>query len=315
MPTTRSRSRHEQVIFTWQAQREQCCHSSGSLAFGLDGSLFISVGDNTNPFASDGYAPIDERPGREFWDAQRTAANTNNLNGKLLHIMPIPNATGAPGVGTTYTIPAGNMFPVGTANTRPEIYAMGFRNPFRITVDPKTGDVLLGDYGPDAGSTNPNRGPQGSVEFNVVDEPGFYGWPYCVRDNVPYNDYDFATGQSGPKFNCAAPVNNSPNNTGLTTLPPAQPAPAWIGYTETDPRHPALGTGGAPTGGPRYDFDPNLDSDDQVPGLLRRAVVQRRVEQRLDQDRSRSQATQISQVVLRPVDGHLQAPHGHRVRA
>ena len=188
----------EQIIFTWQAQREQCCHSSGSLAFGLDGSLFISVGDNTNPFASDGYAPLDERPGREVWDSQRTAANTNNLNGKLLHIMPIPNATGAPGVGTTYTIPAGNMFPVGTANTRPEIYAMGFRNPFRITVDPKTGGVLLGDYGPDAGSTNPNRGPQGSVEFNVIDEPGYYGWPYCVRDNVPYNDYDFATGQSGP---------------------------------------------------------------------------------------------------------------------
>ncbi|HET9736477.1 MAG TPA: ThuA domain-containing protein [Solirubrobacteraceae bacterium] len=257
----------EQIIFTWQAQREQCCHSSGSLAFGLDGSLFISVGDNTNPFASDGYTPIDERPGREFWDAQRTAANTNNLNGKLLHIVPIPNATGAPGVGTTYTIPAGNMFPVGTANTRPEIYAMGFRNPFRITVDPKTGVVLLGDYGPDAGTTNPNRGPQGSVEFNVVDEPGFYGWPYCVRDNVPYNDYDFATGQSGPKFNCAAPVNNSPNNTGLTTLPPAQPAPAWIGYTETDPRHPALGTGGAPTGGPRYSFDPNLDSETKFPAF------------------------------------------------
>ncbi len=75
---------------------------------------------------------------------------------------------------------------------------MGFRNPFRITVDPKSGKVLMGDYGPDAGSTNANRGPQGSVEYNVV-TPGFYGWPYCVRDNVPYNDYDFATGTSGPE--------------------------------------------------------------------------------------------------------------------
>jgi hypothetical protein len=53
--------------------------------------------------------------------------------------------------------------------------------------------------------------------------PGNYGWPYCVRDNVPYNDYDFATSTSGPKFNCAAPVNNSPNNTGLTNLPRSSP--------------------------------------------------------------------------------------------
>ncbi len=143
---------------------------------------------------------------------------------------------------------------------------MGFRNPFRITVDPKSGKVLMGDYGPDAGTTNANRGPQGSVEFNIV-TPGNYGWPYCVRDNVPYNDYDFATGTSGPKFNCAAPVNNSPNNTGLTNLPPAKPATMWMGYTETDARFPGLGTGGAPTGGPRYDFDPDLDSDTKFPAF------------------------------------------------
>ena len=141
---------------------------------------------------------------------------------------------------------------------------MGFRNPFRITVDPISGQVLMGDYGPDAGATNPNRGPQGWVEYNIV-TPGFYGWPYCIRDNVPYNDYDFATGASGPKFNCAAPVNNSPNNTGLTNLPPAKPAVMWMGYTETDPRNPGLGTGGAPTGGPRYKYDPNLDSDTKFP--------------------------------------------------
>ena len=173
--------------------------------------------------------------------------------------MPLPNPGGTPGIGTTYTIPPGNMFDEAqdtTNQTLPEIYAMGFRNPFRITVDPKTGWLLLGDYGPDAGATNPNRGPQGSVEFNVVDQPGFYGWPYCVRDNVPYNDFNFATGVSGAEFNCAAPVNNSPNNTGLTNLPPAQPATTWHGYTERDARFPYLGTGGAPTGGPRYDYDP-----------------------------------------------------------
>ncbi len=188
----------ERVIFTFSMQRDECCHSSGSLAFSPDGNLYLGLGDNTNPFASDGFDPIDERPGRGFWDAQRTAANTNSYSGKILRITPLANPTG-PGLGTGYTIPNGNMFPEAedtTNKTLPEIYAMGFRNPFRLTIDPKSGKVLLGDYGPDAGSTNPNRGPQGSVEFNVV-TPGFYGWPYCVRDNVPYNDYNFATGTSG----------------------------------------------------------------------------------------------------------------------
>ena len=170
-----------------------------------------------------------------------------------------------PGIGTTYSIPTGNMFAPGTANTLPEIFAMGFRNPFRLTIDPHTGWVLLGNYGPDAGATNPNRGPQGSVEYEVVKGPGFYGWPYCVRDNVPYNDYDFANSTSGPKFDCANPVNNSPNNTGITNLPPAIPATMWMGYTEPDARFPSLGTGGAPTGGPRYDFDPALDNPAKFP--------------------------------------------------
>jgi cytochrome c len=255
----------EQIIYTWQHQRAECCHTSGSLAFAPDGSLYISTGDNTNPFDSQGFTPIDERPGREAWDAQRTSANTNDPNGKILHITPLPTASGTPGIGTTYTIPENNLFPAGTAQTLPEIYAMGFRNPFRITVDPKTGWVLMGDYGPDAPSTNPDRGPQGSVEYNVVKEAGNYGWPYCVRQNVAYNDYDFALSTPGPKFNCDAPVNNSPNNTGLTDLPPAKPATMWMGYSETDARFPLLGGGGAPTGGPRYDFDEDNPSDTKFP--------------------------------------------------
>jgi PKD repeat protein/glucose/arabinose dehydrogenase len=260
----------EQVIYTWQHQTAECCHTSGSLAFAPDGSLYISTGDNTNPFASSGFAPIDERPGREFWDAQRTSANSNDANGKILRIKPLADASGAPRIGTTYTIPAGNMFDEAADTqdkTLPEIYAMGFRNPFRITVDPKTGWLLLGDYGPDAGATDPNRGPQGSVEFNVVKEPGFYGWPYCVRDNVPYNDFDFATNASGPKFDCANPVNQSPNNTGLTNLPAAKPATTWHGYSERDARFPYLGTGGAPTGGPRYDYDAGNPSTTKFPAF------------------------------------------------
>src|SRR4051794_29812233 len=261
----------EQKILTFGHQTAECCHSSGSLYFGPDGSLYISVGDNTNPFDSDGFDPIDERAGRTFWDAQRSAGNTNDLNGKILRVKPLDSPTGAPGVGTTYTIPNGNLFPESEDadnKTRPEIFGMGFRNPFRFTVDQTTGWVLSADYGPDAGTTNATRGPQGSVEYNVLTKSGNYGWPYCIRDNVPYNDYDFATKVSGAKFDCAAPVNNSKNNTGLTNLPPAQPATAWMGFSDTDARfRPNLGTGGAPMGGPRYHFDPSLDSDRKFPAI------------------------------------------------
>ena len=205
-------------------------------------------------------------PAAQFWDAQRTSANTNNHNGKILRIHPLPGATGAPGVGTTTRSRAATCSRRARRKTLPEIYAMGFRNPFRITVDPHTGWVLVGDYGPDAGATNPNRGPQGSVEFEVVKQPGFYGWPYCVRDNVPYNDYNFANSTSGPKFNCAEPVNNSPNNTGLHE-PAAGRSRRRCGSATPRPTRafPALGTGGAPTGGPRYEYDPSLDSPTKFP--------------------------------------------------
>src|SRR3954447_811760 len=261
----------EERILTFQHQTAECCHSSGSLYFGPDGSLYISTGDNTNPYDSSGFNPIDERARREYWDAQRTAGNTNDLNGKILRIKPMDVPLGPPGVNTTYTIPAGNLFDEAqdTDNkTRPEIFGMGFRNPFRFTVDSTTGYVLMGDYGPDASTGNANRGPQGSVEFNVLSKAGNYGWPYCIRDNTPYNDYDFATSTSGPKFDCNNPVNNSPNNTGRTNLPPAIGASAWMGYTETDPRFgSSLGTGGAPMGGPRYHYDPTLSSPRKFPAF------------------------------------------------
>src|SRR5687767_4954226 len=86
--------------------RLQCCHTGGSLAFDQHGNLYLSTGDNVNPFESDGYSPSDERPNRFPWDAQSSSANTNDLRGKVLRIHPEPDGT--------YTIPAGNLFPPGT---------------------------------------------------------------------------------------------------------------------------------------------------------------------------------------------------------
>ncbi|WP_425484914.1 ThuA domain-containing protein [Amycolatopsis anabasis] len=245
----------EQRILQVPAERGICCHAGGEIDFDAAGNLLLSTGDDSNPFASDGYTPIDERADRNpVYDAQRTSANTNDLRGKLLRIKV--NADG------TYTAPAGNLFAPGTAKTRPEIYAMGFRNPFRFAVDKQTGWVYLGDYGPDAGAANPARGPGGLVEFNLIKGPGNYGWPYCVGDNQPYRDYDFATGQSGPAFDCAAPKNTSPHNTGLVDLPPVRPA--WIPYDGGS--LPEFGTGGeSPMGGPVYRFDPNSPSKTKFP--------------------------------------------------
>ncbi|WP_061295416.1 ThuA domain-containing protein [Herbidospora cretacea] len=250
---------NEQILLTIPAERiDEPGHTGGYLTFGPNGNLYIGVGDDVNPNASSGYAPIDERSGRAHFDAQRTAANTNDLRGKILRIHPESNGT--------YTIPSGNMFAQGTANTRPEIYAMGFRNPFRFAVNKENGWISMADYGPDAGSANSSRGPAGIVEYNLIKSPGFYGWPYCTGNNTPYNDFNFATNQSGALFNCSNPTNTSPNNTGLQTLPAARAANVWYSYSGNT-AWPEMGNSGgaAPMGGPFYHFDPNLVSDTKFP--------------------------------------------------
>ncbi len=238
----------EQQIMDVPVDRGICCHVGGDIVFDSAGNLLLSTGDDTNPFQSDGFVPIDERPeSNPAFDAQRSAANTNDLRGKVLRITPK--------AGGGYTIPAGNLFAPGTDKTRPEIYAMGLRNPFRIEIDPRTDAVYVGDYSPDARTADPDRGPAGHGRWISIEEPANYGWPYCVTPDLAYNDYDFATGTSGPKFDCAAPVNESPHNTGLTELPAV--AEAEVSYTYgASARFPELETGGiGPMAGPAYDYD------------------------------------------------------------
>ncbi len=246
----------ERVLLEIPTQRDECCHSGGDLAFGPDGSLYIATGDNTNPFA-DGYAPIDERAGRQAWDAQRTSANTDDLRGKILRIVPQPDGS--------YVIPEGNLFPGGTEG-REEIYAMGLRNPFRITVDAETGWLYWGDVGPDASAPSATRGPIGLDEWNQARTAGNYGWPYCIGPNRPYRDYNYATQTPGAFFDCAAPANTSPNNTGAALLPAAQPA--WIYYPYgASPEFPGVTAGGGRTAiaGPVYQHQPEQPTLRQLP--------------------------------------------------
>ena len=246
----------ERVLLRVPHQRDTCCHTTGDLAFDAAGNLYVSTGDDTRPWDSSGYTPIDERAGRNAWDAQRTSANTNDLRGKILRIHPEPDGT--------YTIPEDNLFPPGTALTRPEIYAMGMRNPFTITVDPATQALVVSEYGPDSTLANPLRGPEGRVELNYMTQAGNYGWPYCIAENTPYRDYDFATQVSTFEFDCANPVNDSPNNTGLRELPPAIPSTLYQSIsTSSAPAH-TMGQGSAPMTGPFVQHDPAVDAASDV---------------------------------------------------
>ncbi len=100
-------------------------HNGGQLAFGPDGYLYIGLGD-----------------GGSGGDPLNNAQNPGALLGKLLRI----DVTSAGTV--TYTIPPTNPF-VGNAAFRPEIWALGLRNPWRFSFDRLTGDLYIADVGQD----------------------------------------------------------------------------------------------------------------------------------------------------------------------
>lgn len=246
----------EKVLLTVPVQRDECCHVAGSLEFGPEGNLFVSIGDNTSPRET-GYAPIDEREGRSAWDAQKSSSNTNDLRGSILRITPEEDGT--------YSIPEGNLFAKDGSEGRPEIYVMGNRNPFRISIDQRTGYLYWGEVGPDGGKDSTTRGSKGYDEVNQARKAGFFGWPYFIGDNSAYDDYDFEMDASGGLFNPAKPINNSPNNTGATELPPTQPALIWYSYGQSED-FPLVGEGSRNAmAGPVYYYDDYQDSPVRIP--------------------------------------------------
>jgi glucose/arabinose dehydrogenase len=185
-------------------------HGAGGMAFDPSGNLLVGTGDLMITTGSG--APTPTNQNQVNYDAGKTSANSNSLLGKILRIKP----TDAGG----YTIPNGNLFPPGTAKTLPEIYAMGARNPFTITVDPQTGWAYFGEVGPDGtGGPIPSQD-----EVNQIKAAGNFGWPYLTGDNQAY------TGFSADK-----PVNNSKNNTGITDLPAPTKSLFWMGMMNSWP--------------------------------------------------------------------------------
>jgi glucose/arabinose dehydrogenase/cytochrome c551/c552 len=250
----------EKVILEVKSQRNICCHTGGSIAFGPDGLLYLSAGDNSTPFdesgarfVTSGYGPMNDEPGHMQYDARRSASNTNDLRGKILRIRVKDDGS--------YEVPDGNLFPKGTEKTRPEIYVMGNRNPYRISVDQKNSYLYWGEVGPDANTDSfDTRGPRGYDELNQARKAGYFGWPLFVGNNYPYRAYNYATGASGPAFDPLKPVNDSRNNTGLKDLPPVSPAFIWYPYGNS-PDFPQVGSGGRNAmAGPVYYTDMFPDS-------------------------------------------------------
>jgi cytochrome c len=204
---------------------------------------YLSTGDNSTPFdepnqtyANHGFAPLNDRPGHEQYNARRTAGNSNDLRGKIIRIRIKEDGS--------YEIPNGNLFVKGQSKTKPEIYVMGTRNPYRISVDQKNSFLYWGEVGPDSNKDSlDTRGPQGYDEINQARKAGYFGWPLFIGNNYAYHEYDYNTGKTGPAFDPAKPINNSRSNTGIKELPAAQPAFIWYPYGVSKD-FPEMATGG-----------------------------------------------------------------------
>jgi cytochrome c len=226
-------------------------HFGGGMTWDSDGNLLLTVGCDTAPSQ---YAPFAfTNTGGRGQDSGRSAGNSNDLRGAILRIKPNPDGT--------YEIPEGNLFPPGTPDTKPEIFVMGNRNPWRISVDSKTGYLHWGEVGPDAGMDSERLGPMGYDEFNVAKAAGNFGWPYFIAENIPYSSYDYISETYGEPFDPEHPVNTSPNNTGQRHLPAAQPSLVSYPYRVSE-TWPILGSAArSAVGGPvfrRADFSEEL---------------------------------------------------------
>ncbi len=125
-------------------------HQGGQLAFGADGYLYISIGDGGQPLV-------------EPFEGYDVAQKLDTFAGKVLRINVDASDTKN---NTPYQIPEDNPF-VKIPGAKGEIFAIGFRNPWKFSFDQETGDLYLSDVG-----------NYDWEEVNLVKKGGNYGWPY-----------------------------------------------------------------------------------------------------------------------------------------
>lgn len=244
----------EKKLFEYTIDEPAALHMGGGLVMDKkNGDLYMGTGDNSPPIAE---LPVDQRPGKQFYDSLRSSANSNDFRGKILRVHPRPDGG--------YDIPPGNLFSDGKEG-RPEIYCMGCRNPFRLSIDEKTGWLYWGDVGPNILDPSLKIGPDGYDEINRTQKAGNFGWPMFVGPNEAYRNFDFVTRKTGELFDVDHPVNTSRNNTGAKVLP--RPQPAWIWYPSIQSKtFPELGSGGrSAMAGPTYNYDSGAKSPLRLP--------------------------------------------------
>jgi glucose/arabinose dehydrogenase len=138
------------VVLSWG--KPQFNHNGGSIVFGPDKLLYIAVGDGgAGNDLGEGHAP------------QGNGQLLTTPLGKILRIDPL-GKTGAKSKNGRYSIPDSNPF-VGKDGLD-EIYSFGMRNPYRISFDRQTGELVAADVG------------QGKIEeIDLIKLGGNYGWP------------------------------------------------------------------------------------------------------------------------------------------
>ncbi|MFO0889509.1 MAG: PQQ-dependent sugar dehydrogenase, partial [Isosphaeraceae bacterium] len=130
----------EEIVITFP----QGGHNGGDLHFGPDGMLYISTGDAASPNPPD---PLN------------TGQDISDLLSSILRI-----DVGRKDAGRNYAIPRDNPF-VGMPGARPEVWAYGFRNPWRMSFDRQTGELFVGDVGWELWES-----------VHRVERGGNYGW-------------------------------------------------------------------------------------------------------------------------------------------
>ncbi len=135
-------------------------HNAGDITMGPDGFLYVPTGDGGGADDQDGDQSINPPPGVVGHQGDGNAQKLNVVLGKILRIDVDGNNSG----NGQYGIPHDNPF-VGTPGARPEIWAYGLRNPYRISFDRETGRLIAGDVG------------QNDIEeVDVIVKGGNYGW-------------------------------------------------------------------------------------------------------------------------------------------
>ena len=306
----------EQQILDVPASRGICCHVGGQIDFDGKGNLYLSTGDDTNPFVSDGYTPIDERANRNpAFDAQRTSANTNDLRGKILRIRV--NSDGS------YDIPRGNLFRKGTPRTRPEIYAMGFRNPFRFAVNDENGNVYVGDYSPTRPWRTRCAGPRATGAGCWSSDRATTAGRTASRGPASRDPADTSTTTSRPARR-ARPSTAAGRSTTRPTTPASGACPRWCSPTSGTPtrrptRRPVPRAARAARrrlrqrrradGRPGVRLQQAQPVADEVAGAVRRPPAVLRVDARL------REAVRAQPRERHAAEAHAQPVPGHRPRA